>query len=320
MEETPLSLAEGKFYHVTCLEDLEMIERDGLQPPIETGRTNFEDYIGLDKECIFFFPSIGAAQSYVFRNIQGFDKGQHRILRVTGIDQTRLYPDNESAGRLLSEQAYEYFSSGDKGELFNIFEEAGWSDSDFEAYLSFSEKDASHMRDYLATCPFEVRQKLTTHLASIGETLMFRGAIDVENIEVAALLDHEDLSDAFSELHPHLDPWKDGEYNEELEERIDEVREEWFGELLGNGGKQFPPEDYQKSLQYRYADDNYSNEEEKYYLFRSVESGELDLPKPIFLDENIELEDTPRPGVESLESLEVSHASEAGYSSPTLLP
>jgi hypothetical protein len=205
MDLTDLELApaltDNVFFHAALEEDLPRTAREGLRPGGETGRDNFPEFVGSDRDCVYLWPNVMAAWAYIQEDREGRFAGQPRqVLKVSGLDLTRLAPDNEELGRFLQEP--ECFPDGE--ELYaEICARGLWDDERNRKLIeSWSNYDASATRDLIRLFPEDLLLRLADSFATGGEALMYRGSIPATAIEVASLNREEELRDLFDESYP----------------------------------------------------------------------------------------------------------------------
>jgi hypothetical protein len=240
------SLAANCFYHVAASDDRDAIAREGLRPGAATGRRNFAEYPRHDG-CVYLWPCVGTAQTYIDLDTQTLGKNAHLLLEVSALDLSLLRPDQEELARLLEEP--DCFPAGEaivallKADGFELTPTRERSES-FAAAL-----------ELIATLDPETILLAVNALALSGNALMVEtDAIAPSTLAVMELNEWEALNDQFSEAHPELDPWKGDEFDESLEEARDEAFELWASgrriierdaltELLQNGPEELVAND-----------------------------------------------------------------------------
>lgn len=195
------ALADNVFFHAALEEDLPQTAREGLRPGSETGRDNFPEFVGSDRDCVYLWPNVMAAWAYIQEDRQGRFAGKPRqVLKVTGLDLAKLAPDNEELGRFLQEP--ECFHDGP--ELYaEICARRLWDDERNKALIAaWSNYDASQTRDLIRALPADLVLRLADSFAHSGEALMYRGSIPASSIELASLNREEEIRDLFDESYP----------------------------------------------------------------------------------------------------------------------
>jgi hypothetical protein len=269
--ELASALADNVFYHVALLEDLPRIAEEGLRPRQETGRDNFPDILGVDEECVYLWPNVMAAWSWMQEDREGrFTEGERVVLRVSGLDLGLLSPDHEEFGRFLEEP--EHFLDGE--ETYRELLARGVWDAERNEALAATRRDAWHdhtqARDLLRTVPDDLRSQLANSFATTGEAVMYRGLVPAAALEVATLNLEDDLLEAFAEHYQS--PYQgDHEPTPEEEEAYNAAMEEFFA-----GRQVISVEEMQARRDY--LDEWPENREEQYFSFSPL--SELVPPRP----------------------------------------
>jgi hypothetical protein len=222
------ALAEKRFYHVACRQDLENISEQGLVPSGVSGRErNFGEY-DIDPECVYLWPSIGNAQAYAYEHPERFVGSARIIFQVEAPGAYEsLCPDQEDLARHWEDFESEY----PEEVLTRAQNELGDVAPPLGEKPTFAQ--SAEMIRKLST---ETRLLLANYCALRGDALMVRGSIPVAELALAELNDIESLQERFSEEHPELNPY-DNEDDEsgEREEAYYQAMDEWMLEQLGGG-------------------------------------------------------------------------------------
>jgi hypothetical protein len=224
------------WYHVTSVDKLDNISKQGLLPRMESGeRTNWPA-AGVPADALYFWPSISQARSY-FQWLKFPESGKHVILRVHNLDLTKVAPDHEEFARWLDDRWENdvNWPQVDPDELNKLYQEV-LSQSNTAHEISQDANDNSFSTDQaleiLAELTPQLRQSLAQELSESGEPIMYYGSVSPSQIEVAFMYTQDQLEQLF--IEQRQSEGKPTQPEDDNEEDWYEELDQFMAEAAGN--------------------------------------------------------------------------------------
>ena len=205
------------WYHLTYLDRLPSIAEHGLQPR-EFGIDQAWSTAPVAANAVYLWPS--ASMAYGYQDSQAYRNHTTMILRIQGIDQSRLAPDHESFLHILVDhEDYPDYIALIRQDI------PDFDPSEDFTFERGSAEDAIALLELLSP---EVRTALAREMSErSNEPVMYYGSIPPEDIDVAKVnvLEYESLYEDFEFDEPEPE---DDQEREQWIERRDEALDQWL--------------------------------------------------------------------------------------------
>jgi hypothetical protein len=269
------------WYHVTSIDNLDSISKQGLTPRIEGGQSTNWPTHAVAENAVYLWPTISLARAYF--GALPF-KQREVILRITNIDQAKLAPDHEAFTDWLSQQFNDNrnWPEEDDRTLYReilkssptLQQEVKVTEEDEDEYMNLSYEAGLYI---LAEISPGLRKEIVEYFAQTDPTapVMYYGTIPPDDIAVASLLTFEQLEEEFNEKtdHPYIRAWEgySPEEYQKLEEDYHEKLDQYLADIMEDKQiRQFiNVEDIEEMIQTAYEDEN--DEYEEHFTYQPIQ-------------------------------------------------
>jgi hypothetical protein len=269
------------WYHVTSIDNLDSISKQGLTPRMESGQSTNWPTHAVAENAVYLWPTISLARAYF--GALPF-KEREVILRITNIDQSKLAPDHEAFTDWTSQQFYDekhWPEDTDRTLYREVLKSSPTLQEEVEAvqedeYMDLSYEAGLHI---LAEISPQLRKEIVEYFAQTDPTapVMYYGTIPPEDIAVASLLTFEQLEEEFiqnNQDHPFLqhpdDRAKPADENELEQDYRDKLDQYLVNIMEDKQIRQFiSVEDIEEMIQTAYEDEN--DEYEEHFTYQPIQ-------------------------------------------------